>query len=150
MSLHLTILVFWPRLLQCWDHKHEPPYPGHTAFFTDEIVALKRLKMEKEKEGFPITSLREINTILKAQHPNIVTVRVRLSLHIWQALSVWEVYPLKGQGRRFRGIVGSGVSSSNDTHFSRSLILVDQESVFAMVGVEVETTPRTHRSTVNS
>lgn len=45
--------------------------------FSDEIVALKRLKMEKEKEGFPITSLREINTILKAQHPNIVTVRVR-------------------------------------------------------------------------
>lgn len=45
---------------------------------TDEIVALKRLKMEKEKEGFPITSLREINTILKAQHPNIVTVRVSL------------------------------------------------------------------------
>ncbi|XP_064459445.1 cyclin-dependent kinase 11B-like isoform X2 [Ornithodoros turicata] len=42
---------------------------------TNEIVALKRLKMEKEKEGFPITSLREINTLLKAQHPNIVTVR---------------------------------------------------------------------------
>lgn len=42
---------------------------------TDEIVALKRLKMEREKEGFPITSLREINTLLKAQHPNIVTVR---------------------------------------------------------------------------
>ncbi|XP_049859116.1 cyclin-dependent kinase 11B isoform X10 [Schistocerca gregaria] len=42
---------------------------------TSEVVALKRLKMEKEKEGFPITSLREINTLLKAQHPNIVTVR---------------------------------------------------------------------------
>uniref|UniRef100_A0A0B7B2D9 cyclin-dependent kinase n=1 Tax=Arion vulgaris TaxID=1028688 RepID=A0A0B7B2D9_9EUPU len=42
---------------------------------TQEIVALKRLKMEKEKEGFPITSLREINTLLKAQHENIVTVR---------------------------------------------------------------------------
>ncbi|CAG9854486.1 unnamed protein product [Phyllotreta striolata] len=42
---------------------------------TDDIVALKRLKMEKEKEGFPITSLREINTLLKGQHPNIVTVR---------------------------------------------------------------------------
>jgi serine/threonine protein kinase len=26
---------------------------------TQEIVALKRLKMEREKEGFPITSLRE-------------------------------------------------------------------------------------------
>uniref|UniRef100_A0A915PV56 cyclin-dependent kinase n=1 Tax=Setaria digitata TaxID=48799 RepID=A0A915PV56_9BILA len=43
---------------------------------TDEIVALKRLKMEKEKEGFPITSLREINMLLKAgNHPNIVNVR---------------------------------------------------------------------------
>ena len=33
----------------------------------EEIVALKRLKMEKEKEGFPITSLREINTLLKVE-----------------------------------------------------------------------------------
>ena len=30
-----------------------------------EICALKRLKMEKEREGFPITSLREIVTLLK-------------------------------------------------------------------------------------
>lgn len=42
---------------------------------THEIVALKRLKMEKERDGFPITSLREINTLMKAQHQNIVTVR---------------------------------------------------------------------------
>lgn len=42
---------------------------------TSEVVALKRLKMEKEKDGFPITSLREINTLLKAQHENVVTVR---------------------------------------------------------------------------
>jgi len=42
---------------------------------TQEIVALKRLKMEREKEGFPITSLREVNTLLISQHPNVVTVR---------------------------------------------------------------------------
>ncbi|RXG53867.1 Cyclin-dependent kinase 11B [Armadillidium vulgare] len=42
---------------------------------TKEIVALKRLKMEKEKEGFPITSLREVDTLLKAQHDNIITCR---------------------------------------------------------------------------
>ena len=42
---------------------------------TNEIVALKRLKMEREKEGFPITSLREINTLLISQHKNVVTVR---------------------------------------------------------------------------
>ncbi|KAI1296875.1 Cyclin-dependent kinase 11B [Halotydeus destructor] len=42
---------------------------------TGEVVALKRLKMEKEKEGFPITSLREINTLLKSPHENIVGVK---------------------------------------------------------------------------
>jgi hypothetical protein len=43
---------------------------------TDEVVALKRLKMEKEREGFPITSLREINMLLKCgNHPNVVNVR---------------------------------------------------------------------------
>jgi len=42
---------------------------------TQEIVALKKLKMEREKEGFPITSLREINTLLISQHINVVTVR---------------------------------------------------------------------------
>ena len=41
-----------------------------------EIVALKKLKMENEKEGFPITSLREISTLLKARHPNIVHLKV--------------------------------------------------------------------------
>ena len=37
-------------------------------------MALKRLKMEKEREGFPITSLREINTLMKSPHENIVRV----------------------------------------------------------------------------
>uniref|UniRef100_A0A914EAY7 cyclin-dependent kinase n=2 Tax=Acrobeloides nanus TaxID=290746 RepID=A0A914EAY7_9BILA len=43
---------------------------------TDEVVALKRLKMEKEREGFPITSLREVNMLLKCgKHENVVNVR---------------------------------------------------------------------------
>ncbi|KFD46618.1 hypothetical protein M513_12517 [Trichuris suis] len=43
---------------------------------TGEVVALKRLKMEKEKDGFPITALREVNMLLKSRsHPNIVNVR---------------------------------------------------------------------------
>jgi len=38
-------------------------------------VALKRLKMEKEHQGFPITSLREINMLLKCgNHPNVLNV----------------------------------------------------------------------------
>ncbi len=32
---------------------------------TGEIVALKKLKMDREREGFPITSLREIKVSLE-------------------------------------------------------------------------------------
>ncbi|ORX90494.1 Pkinase-domain-containing protein [Basidiobolus meristosporus CBS 931.73] len=42
---------------------------------TGEIVALKRLKLDKETNGFPVTSLRELHTLLVAKHPNIVNVR---------------------------------------------------------------------------
>ncbi|XP_074278659.1 cyclin-dependent kinase G-2-like [Silene latifolia] len=41
-----------------------------------EIVALKKLKMDKDNgEGFPIYFLREINTLLALNHPSIVNVR---------------------------------------------------------------------------
>ncbi|KAF9584436.1 hypothetical protein BGW38_006453 [Lunasporangiospora selenospora] len=42
---------------------------------TGEIVALKKLKLDQERNGFPITSLREIYTLLLAKHPHIVNVR---------------------------------------------------------------------------
>ncbi|EPQ28963.1 uncharacterized protein PFL1_03253 [Pseudozyma flocculosa PF-1] len=42
---------------------------------TGEIVALKKLKMDGEKNGFPITSLREIRTLMQARHPNVVEVK---------------------------------------------------------------------------
>uniref|UniRef100_A0A0D9VHX9 Protein kinase domain-containing protein n=1 Tax=Leersia perrieri TaxID=77586 RepID=A0A0D9VHX9_9ORYZ len=42
---------------------------------TGEIVALKKVKMEKEREGFPLTSLREINILLSSHHPSIVDVK---------------------------------------------------------------------------
>ncbi|KAL6566553.1 hypothetical protein OROGR_002168 [Orobanche gracilis] len=42
---------------------------------TGEIVALKKVKMEKEREGFPLTSLREINVLLSFGHPSIVDVK---------------------------------------------------------------------------
>ncbi|KAJ7567215.1 hypothetical protein O6H91_02G137200 [Diphasiastrum complanatum] len=42
---------------------------------TGEIVALKKVKMEKEREGFPMTSLREINVLLSFHHPSVVDVK---------------------------------------------------------------------------
>jgi len=42
---------------------------------TNQVVALKKVKMDKEKDGFPLTSIREINILLSFSHPNIVDVR---------------------------------------------------------------------------
>lgn len=43
---------------------------------TGEIVAIKKVKMEREKDGFPITSLREINILLSlVDHPSIIVVK---------------------------------------------------------------------------
>jgi len=42
---------------------------------TGEIVALKKIKMEKERDGFPMTSLREINVLLSFHHPSVVDVK---------------------------------------------------------------------------
>jgi serine/threonine protein kinase len=50
---------------------------------TNEHVALKKLKMEKEKQGFPITSLREINTLLK--------VKVGANCSISRMIAAYEI-----------------------------------------------------------
>ena len=39
-----------------------------------KIYALKKVKMEKEREGFPQTALREANILLSMRHPNVVDV----------------------------------------------------------------------------
>ena len=41
---------------------------------TGEVCALKKVKLEKERDGFPLTSVREINVLLSLAHPNIVNV----------------------------------------------------------------------------
>lgn len=42
---------------------------------TGEIVALKKLKMENANDGFPVTGLREIQTLMASTHSNIVALR---------------------------------------------------------------------------
>lgn len=42
---------------------------------TGEIVALKKLKLDDEKNGFPITALREINALMSCRHENVVGIR---------------------------------------------------------------------------
>lgn len=42
---------------------------------TGDIVALKKLKLDEEKHGFPITALREISALMACQHENVVRIR---------------------------------------------------------------------------
>jgi cell division cycle 2-like len=42
---------------------------------TGEIVALKKLKLDEEKNGFPITALREVNALMSCRHENVVGIR---------------------------------------------------------------------------
>ncbi|KAF9229471.1 Pkinase-domain-containing protein [Gyrodon lividus] len=42
---------------------------------TGEIVALKKLKLDEEKHGFPITALREVNALMACHHENVVRIR---------------------------------------------------------------------------
>ena len=42
---------------------------------TGEVVALKKLKMDNAIDGFPVTGLREIQTLMASSHENIVALR---------------------------------------------------------------------------
>jgi cyclin-dependent kinase 10 len=42
---------------------------------SNEIVALKKVRMEQEKDGIPISSLREMNLLLSLRHENIVLLK---------------------------------------------------------------------------
>ena len=42
---------------------------------TGNIVALKKLKMDNANDGFPVTGLREIQTLMASRHENIVSLR---------------------------------------------------------------------------
>ncbi|KAG0167852.1 Cyclin-dependent kinase 10 [Apophysomyces sp. BC1034] len=41
---------------------------------SSQIVALKKIRMERETDGMPISSLREISILKRMRHPNIVNV----------------------------------------------------------------------------
>ncbi|XP_052826820.1 cyclin-dependent kinase 12 isoform X2 [Octopus bimaculoides] len=43
--------------------------------FSGELVALKKVRLENEKEGFPITAVREIKILRQLNHPNIVNLK---------------------------------------------------------------------------
>jgi cyclin-dependent kinase 12/13 len=42
---------------------------------TGEPLALKKIRMENESQGFPITALREIRILKRLRHENVVDLK---------------------------------------------------------------------------
>lgn len=42
---------------------------------TNEIVAMKKIRLESEEEGVPSTAIREVSLLKELQHPNIVMLQ---------------------------------------------------------------------------
>ena len=42
---------------------------------TGDLVALKKIRMDNEKEGFPITAIREIKLLKNLHHVNVINLR---------------------------------------------------------------------------
>lgn len=42
---------------------------------TGELVALKKVRLDNEKEGFPITAIREIKILRQLKHRSVVNMK---------------------------------------------------------------------------
>ena len=52
---------------------------SHTT--TGRTVALKQIKMEGEKEGFPVTAMREVKLLQSLRHENVVRLYEMMVSH---------------------------------------------------------------------
>ena len=62
---------------------------------TGKLVALKRILMHNEKEGMPVTALREIKILKAIKHPNVVELLdmfvVRGALFVTLVTRAWFI-----------------------------------------------------------
>ena len=65
-KLHFRVLQYGNDVI----HRFWPVFPA-----TGEVVALKKVRLENEKEGFPITAVREIKILRQLNHKNIVNIK---------------------------------------------------------------------------
>ncbi len=59
---------------------------------TGRFVALKRIRMEGERDGFPVTAMRETKLLQSLQHPNVVKLHVMMVTKSGPVQSVAERY----------------------------------------------------------
>lgn len=61
----------YERLVQVGEGTYGKVYKARNVE-TGNLVALKRIRMEAEKDGFPVTAVREIKLLQNLRHPNVV------------------------------------------------------------------------------
>jgi serine/threonine-protein kinase BUR1 len=89
-----VLITFVPKEKFCLKNKSSEVHKAvHTA--TGRHVALKRILMHNEKEGMPVTALREIKILKALNHPAIVNI---LDMFVVRStamdpLSVYMVFP---------------------------------------------------------
>ncbi|BGP50149.1 kinase subunit of RNA polymerase II carboxy-terminal domain kinase I [Rhodotorula kratochvilovae] len=63
----------YERLVQVGEGTYGKVYKARNVE-TGGLVALKRIRMEAEKDGFPVTAVREIKLLQSLRHPNVVSL----------------------------------------------------------------------------
>ncbi|KAJ7523784.1 hypothetical protein O6H91_18G062600 [Diphasiastrum complanatum] len=81
-QLNLTELPSWgSRSVDCFEKLEQIGEGTYGQVYmarekaTAEIVALKKVRMDNEKEGFPITAIREIKILKKLHHENVIKLK---------------------------------------------------------------------------
>ena len=86
-------------------------------------MALKKVRLENEKEGFPITAVREIKILRQLCHPNIVNLREIITDRLQETEE-----PAFGGGGAAAGAgaagAGSGGAAASGSNSSNSFYLV--------------------------
>lgn len=64
----------YQRIMQVGEGTYGKVYKAKNTI-TGKLVALKKLRLQGEREGFPITSIREIKLLQSFDHPNVSTIK---------------------------------------------------------------------------
>ena len=71
------VTEFYDRLSQVGEGTYGKVYKARNNV-SKSLVALKRIRMEQERDGFPVTALREIKLLQQSHHENIVRLHEML------------------------------------------------------------------------
>ncbi|ETO17466.1 Protein kinase domain containing protein [Reticulomyxa filosa] len=73
-------------------------YRAHLQQSEQTTVAVKEIKMEDEKEGFPVTAIREIKILTSLDHPNIVKLLEAITNRHTEKFTERKKHPTKKKG----------------------------------------------------